>query len=67
MTFLRTLRKLVLGETWRLPAGIAVAVLVAVAVRAAAGPDGWWRDLGGVVLGAGLIAAFAVSVVPRRR
>jgi len=66
VTFLRTLRKLVLGETWRLPAGIAVAVLIAVAVRAAAGSDGWWRDLGGVVLGVGLVLAFAGAVVPRR-
>jgi hypothetical protein len=66
VSFLRTLRKLVLGETWRLPLGITAAVLVAVAVRAAAGADGWWRDLGGVVLGAGLLAAFAVSLLARR-
>jgi len=66
VTFLRALRKLVLGETWRLPAGIAVAVLLAVAARAAAGPDGWWHHLGGLVLGVGLVVAFALSLVPRR-
>lgn len=66
MSFLRTLRKLILGETWRLPLGIAAAVLMAVALRALAGDDGWWRDLGGVALGAGLIVALSVSVIPRR-
>jgi hypothetical protein len=59
---MRTLRKLVLGETWTLPAGIAVAVLAAYAVRAAAGASGWWQDAGGFVLLALLLAAFAAAL-----
>jgi hypothetical protein len=59
---LRTLRKLVLGETWTLPAGIAVAVLVAVAVRAIAGAGGWWHHGGGYILLALLVLAFVAAL-----
>jgi hypothetical protein len=59
---LRTLRKLVLGETWALPVGIAVAVLVAVAVRAATGAGDWWRHGGGFVLLALLVVAFVAAL-----
>jgi hypothetical protein len=60
--FLRTLRKLVLGETWALPVGVALAVAAAAVVREIAGPDGWWRDGGGWLLFGLLVAAFAVSL-----
>ena len=63
---LRALRKLVLGETWSLPLGIAVAVGLAVVVRAAAGADGWWRDAGGFVLLAFLVVAFLGALRLRR-
>ena len=66
MRTLATLRKLVLGETWALPAGIAVAVLLAVAVRAVAGTGGWWADAGGYVLLALLVVAFLVALGIRR-
>jgi hypothetical protein len=59
---MRTVRKLVLGETWTLPIGIAVAVLVAFAVRAFAGADGWWEDAGGFVLLGLLLVAFVVAL-----
>jgi hypothetical protein len=59
---LRTLRKLVLGETWTLPVGIAVAVGLAVAVRAAAGADAWWKSGGGFVLLAFLVVAFVAAL-----
>jgi hypothetical protein len=62
----RTLRKLVLGETWSLPIGIAVAVLVAFAVREAAGAGGWWEDAGGFVLLGLLLVAFVTAVRFRR-
>jgi hypothetical protein len=62
MTFLRTLRKLVLGETWTLPAGVAAAVGVAALVRAASGADGWWRHGGGVLLAGLLVVALALSL-----
>jgi hypothetical protein len=68
VSFVRTLRKLVLGETWRLPIGVALAVAVAGALRIAAGPGGWWRPAGGFVLGALLVVALAAAVAsPRRR
>ncbi|MEA2315882.1 MAG: hypothetical protein QOD44_71 [Solirubrobacteraceae bacterium] len=63
---MRALRKLVLGETWALPIGIAVAVAIAGVLRVVAGPGGWWEQAGGFVLLALLVAAFAVAVVPRR-
>jgi hypothetical protein len=59
---LRTLRKLVLGETWALPVGIAVAVVVAVGVRAASGAGRWWEHGGGFVLLALLVVAFVAAL-----
>ena len=53
-----SLRKLVLGETWTLPLGVAVTLAVALALDAA-GP-GWWERAGGfVVLGAALLTLIA--------
>jgi hypothetical protein len=63
----RTLRKLVLGETWALPAGIASAVAVAAIVRALAGADGWWQADGGWLLLALLVGAFALALSRSRR
>jgi hypothetical protein len=63
---MRTLRKLVLGETWALPIGIGVAVGIAAILRALAGRGGWWEDGGGFVLLALLVAAFAAALVFRR-
>jgi hypothetical protein len=57
-----TLRKLVLGETWTLPIGVALAVGVAALLRAASGDGGWWRDAGGFVLLAGIVLALLVAV-----
>ena len=61
MTFLRTLRKLVLGETWVLPIGVALAVGGAAVLRALAGDHGWWRDAGGFVLLALVLAALLAA------
>ena len=66
MNTLRTLRKLVLGETWALPLGIAAAVGLAAVVRAVAGAHGWWHHGGGVLLLALLVAALLASLRPRR-
>ena len=63
---LRALRKLVLGETWSLPAGIALAVGLAFVVREAAGADGWWRHAGGFALLALLVVAFLAALRFRR-
>jgi hypothetical protein len=62
----RTLRKLVLGETWALPIGIAAAVGAAALLRWAVGPGGWWADAGGFVLLALLAVAFACALGFRR-
>jgi len=59
---IRTLRKLVLGETWTLPIGVAVAVGCAGVLRALAGDATWWRDGGGFVLLALVLLALLVAV-----
>jgi hypothetical protein len=59
---IRTLRKLVLGETWALPIGVAVAVGGAALLRLAAGDGGWWRDAGGFVLLGLILLALLVAV-----
>ena len=63
---MRTLRKLVLGETWALPIGIAVAVGAAAIVSAVAGSGGWWESVGGFVLLGLLVVAFAAALRIRR-
>jgi hypothetical protein len=59
---IRTVRKLVFGETWTLPLGVAVAVGACFVVRALAGAHGWWREGGGFVLLALVVAALLVAV-----
>ena len=63
---MRTLRKLVLGETWALPIGIAVAVGVAAVLHEVAGSADWWSDMGGFVLLALLAGAFVAGLGFRR-
>ena len=58
---MRTLRKLVLGETWTLPLGIATAVGVAVVARLVAGDDGWFGRAGGWLLFGGLVVALGAA------
>ena len=60
MTVLRTLRKLVLGETWVLPLGVASLVAAALVVREAA-PD-VWEDVGGFLLLGGVLVLLVVAV-----
>jgi hypothetical protein len=65
---LGTLRKLILGETWVLPIGVALAVGAAALLRVAAGDHGWWRSGGGfVLLGLVLVALLAAAGRPRGR
>jgi hypothetical protein len=55
---IRSLRKLVLGETRTVPVGVLVTLAVAL-VLDAAGP-GWWERAGGsVVLGGALLTLVA--------
>jgi hypothetical protein len=68
VTLLRTVRKLVLGETWVLPIGVALAVGAAGVLRALAGDHGWWRDAGGfVLLGLVLVALLVAARAPTSR
>ena len=59
---IRTLRKLILGETWSLPIGVAVAVGAAAVLRALAGDHGWWQSGGGFVLLGLVVVALLVAV-----
>jgi hypothetical protein len=61
MGVLRTLRKLILGETWTLPLGVAAIVLVAALVGRPALGDAW-RSTGGFVLLAGVALVLTASV-----
>jgi hypothetical protein len=62
MSPLRTLKKLILGETWTLPIGIATVVLVAALVVRPLLDDGAWRHAGGFVVLAGVICVLLLSV-----
>jgi hypothetical protein len=56
MSFLRTLKKLVLGETWILPLGIATALSVTALATSA------WPRSGALILTAGVILTLLASV-----
>jgi hypothetical protein len=63
---MRALRKLILGETWALPVGVALTLAAGLALDALAGDDAWWRHGGGFVLLV-LVVAALWSALPRRR
>jgi hypothetical protein len=54
------LRRLVLGETWTLPLGVALMLVAALALDAA-GP-GWWEPAGGFVLLGGALLTLVASL-----
>jgi hypothetical protein len=60
MTVVRTLRALVLGETWWLPCGVAVVLAVGLLGRALV--PGPWADAGAFVLLAAVVALLVSSV-----
>jgi hypothetical protein len=61
LSTLRTLKKLVLGETWVLPIGVAVVVgAAALLLRPLAATA--WHELGGLILLAGVLGLLVISV-----
>jgi hypothetical protein len=61
MSTLRTLKKLVLGETWMLPLGVAVVVGGSrLVVKPVIGDE--WNHVGGLVLLAGIVVLLLLSV-----
>lgn len=54
------LRKLILGETWTLPLGVAVTLVAALALDAA--NPAWWERGGGFVLLGTVVATLVVSL-----
>jgi hypothetical protein len=61
MTTLRTLKKLLLGETWLLPIGI-VLVIAAGGLLVRPLDAGVWKHVGGFILLAGVLAVLLASV-----
>ena len=68
MNTLRILKKLLLGETWLLPLGIAAVIAAAALVIRPVAPA-QWEHLGGFVLLGGVLGVLVVSVarVARQR
>jgi membrane protein implicated in regulation of membrane protease activity len=67
MTVLRTLKKLLFGETWLLPIGLLAAFAISLLARRAL--DQHWARVGGFVLLAGVAVVLlaAVARTARRR
>ena len=59
---MRTVRKLVLGETWALPVGLALALAVTGLARVVAGAGGWFHAAGGFLLLGLVYATLAASL-----
>ena len=55
---MKALRKMVLGETWTVPIGVALTLIAGLVLKAA----GWWDELGGFVLLAGAVATLFASL-----
>lgn len=53
-------RKLILGETWSLPAGVALTLAGGLGLEAL--DPGWWHHLGGFGILAGAAGALGASL-----
>ena len=60
MTVVRTLKRLVLGETWLLPIGLGGVVLVCALLRSLTGHA--WVHLGGFMVLIGVLAVLVITV-----
>ena len=63
MAVLRSLRSLILGETWTIPLGVASAVLIAALLRSAISEQ-LWDEIGGFALAA-MVAITLVASISR--
>jgi hypothetical protein len=61
MTTLRTLKKLLFGETWLVPAGIVLVIAAGELLVRPLVADAW-EHLGGFILLAGVLAVLVISV-----
>jgi hypothetical protein len=59
---LRALKKVVLGDTWVLPIGVAVVLLLAGLVVRPLLAEATWSAIGGFVLLGGVVVVLALSV-----
>jgi len=62
MSVLRALRRMILGETWTLPVGVAAVLGCGAVLRAVSGPEGWWHSAGGPAMVVLLLVLLAVSL-----
>ena len=61
---MRTLRKLVLGETWFLP--LAILLVVGFAALLSTALEATWSDLGGPLLLAAIVGVLVAAVARER-
>jgi hypothetical protein len=61
MALLRSLRSLLLGETWTIPLGVAAAVVTAAVLRSAISEQ-LWDELGGFALAAMVALTLMASI-----
>jgi len=67
-SWLTSLRRLILGETWTIPLGVSASVALAVLIRASL-PEATWEAAGGFCLAAFVLGVLAYSLrsAPRGR
>ena len=58
---LSSLRRLIFGETWRIPLGVGIALGLAVLMRAAL-PEALWKTEGGFCIAVSIVAVLAYSL-----
>ena len=65
IALLRSLRSLILGETWTIPLGVATTVLSGALLHAALS-DHLWNEIGGFALAGMVAATLVVSLASSR-
>ena len=61
IALLRSLRSLILGETWTIPLGVVTALVISAVLRAELS-ERVWHEAGGFVVAALVAATLAVSL-----